>query len=374
MKKVLITVACMACFLFLGLVGDLTRAKASSAGADWEMTLKKAREEGVVAVFGGTTVAGLKKSVALFKKKFGIDIHITSGRGSSITPRVMQERKSGLFLHDVMISGHTTMFDPLKPSGAFDPVKPLLMLPEVVNQKLWYDGRFDWGDKEEQYLFNYALYPHHMVVVNTDLVKPGEITSYYDLIEPKWKDKIIINDPTVAGMGGSGFNSMVYNKLVELDLFRKLAAQKNIMTRDQGLQGTWLSKGKYPIALWPSLGRMARFIRAGAPVRPVDKMKEGTSAGSTGSALALFNRAPHPNAAKVFVNWFLSREGQSINQKVIRKQSRRIDIPPEGLQPFEQRIKGVKYFPKPDEKEGFVLEDTIKYRELAKELFVPLKK
>ena len=60
-------------------------------------------------------------------------------------------------------------------------------------------------------------------------------------------------------------------------------------------------------------------------MRPVVDMKEGTSAGSTGSALAVFNKAPHPNAAKVFINWFLSREGQALSQKAVRKQTRRVE-------------------------------------------------
>ena len=340
--------------------------------ADWEMTLKKARQEGEVAIIGGTSVAGLKNSTKLFKEKFGIDLIITTGRDASLAPKLIEERRTGLYLQDVMISGHTTMISTLKPAGFFDPLTPVLALPEVVDQKLWYEGRFDWAD-EGHYVFNYALYPHHFVVINTDLVKPGEIKSYYDLLNPKWKDRVIINDPTTSGMGNSGFISMVHNSLVDQNFFRQLASQKNMMTRDQDLQATWVARGKYPIALWPSLGVMARFIDAEAPVKPITDMKEGTSAGSTGSALCLFNKAPHPNAAKVFINWFLSREGQAINQKVIGKQTRRIDVSPEGLQPFETRIPGQKYFPKHDEREGFILKESKKYRQLAGQIFAPLK-
>ncbi|MDP2646013.1 MAG: extracellular solute-binding protein [Desulfobacterales bacterium] len=340
---------------------------------DWNTVLEKARQEGSVAVFGGTTVGGLKSSVKLFKEKFGIDLLLTTGRSSSTTPKLLQERRSGLYLQDVMISGQTSLIDPLKKMGVFDPVEPMLVLPEVVDQKLWYDGKFDWADREQRYIFNFALYPTHNVVVNTDLVKPGEIESYYDLLNPKWMDKIVINDPTVDGMGNSGFTAMAYHKMVDLDFFRKLAAQKNVMTRNQDLQVTWVAKGKYPIALWPSLGALSRFISAKAPVAPVVKVKEGTHAGSTGSALGFFNKAPHPNAAKVFINWFLSREGQDINERHVRKQTRRIDVPPEGLKEFEIRLPGVEYYPKVDEKEEFILTEAKKYDKLAKEIFAPLK-
>ncbi|MDP2646488.1 MAG: extracellular solute-binding protein [Desulfobacterales bacterium] len=337
---------------------------------DWNTVLEKARQEGSVAVFGGTTVSELKNSSKLFKEKFGIDILITTGRSSSIVPKLRQERKVGLYLQDVMLSGQTHMLDPLKQMGAFDPLKPLLVLPEVLNQTLWYDGEFNWADKEQRYIFNYALYPVHHIAVNTDMVNSEEIQSYYDLLNPKWKDKIVINDPTtVSGMSAGNFINMAYHKMVDLDFFRKLAAQKNVVTRNQDLQVTWVAKGKYPIALWPSLGTLSRFTKAGAPVKPLLQIKEGTHAGSMGSALGVFNRAPHPNAAKVFVNWFLSREGQDISQRAVRKQTRRIDVPPKGLQDFEIRLPGVKYFPKVDEKEEFILTEMRKYNNLAKEIF-----
>jgi len=134
---------------------------------DWETVLKKARQEKEVAVIGGTSVAALKSSIKLFKEKFGIDLLITTGRDASLAPKLQQERQNGLYLQDVMISGHTTMITALKPAGFFDPLPPLLVLPEVLDQKLWYEGRYDWADDGHQ-VFNYALYPHHLVVINTD--------------------------------------------------------------------------------------------------------------------------------------------------------------------------------------------------------------
>ena len=340
--------------------------------ADWEMTLRKAREEGEVAVCGVGVAAGLKDYAKLFKEKFGINLLITSGRTSEMAPKLLQERRNGLYLQDVMITGQNSMIETLKPAGAFDPLEPFLVLPEVTDQKLWYDGRFNWAD-EGHYIFNFALSPIHMVFINTNIVKPEEIRSYYDVLNPKWKDKILINDPTTAGVGNISFSAMLYNALVDEEFFRKLAAQKNIMTRDQDLQGNWLAQGKYPIALWLSSGAIAKYMEAGAFVKPIFDVKEGTVAGSAGSGLSVLNKAPHPNAAKVFVNWFLSREGQAIVQKSVRKQTRRIDVSTEGLNPIETRIPGVKYFPLPDEKEKFILTESKKYKKLAEQIFAPLK-
>jgi ABC-type Fe3+ transport system substrate-binding protein len=341
---------------------------------EWQEVLKAARQEGEVAVFGGSTVAGLKRSVNLFKKKFGINLHTVSGRSGPLAIRLMKERKAGLYTQDVHIAGQPPIISVFKPAGALDPLEPMLVLPEVVNMKLWHDERYDWVDTEGHYIFNFALYPYPMIAVNTDLVKPGEIKSYYDLLDPKWKGKIIISDPIIAGMSNSHFCTMLHHKLVDLDFFRQLAAQGHHMSRDQQLQLDWLSKGKYPIVLWPSLGRLVRFINAGAPVKPIEDIKEGTAAGSAGSALCLINKAPHPNAAKVFINWFLSKEGQTINQNAVAKQSRRVDVGTEGLSSFQMRRPGAKYFEAPSEHEEFILHEVDKYKALAKELFAPLLK
>ena len=85
-------------------------------------------------------------------------------------------------------------------------------------------------------------------------------------------------------------------------------------------------------------------------VIPADWMKEGgTLGGGSASNLALINRAPHPNAAKVFINWYLSRQGQMVWQNVMNKKeveasdSMRIDIPKEDVLPDGRRVEGKKY-------------------------------
>lgn len=69
--------------------------------------------------------------------------------------------------------------------------------------------------------------------------------------------------------------------------------------------------------------------------------------GSNGT-LALMNQAPHPNAAKVFINWLLSREGQTIFQKIMNApdlvmESMRVDIPKDPIPPEKRRATGVNY-------------------------------
>jgi ABC-type Fe3+ transport system substrate-binding protein len=113
----------------------------------------------------------------------------------------------------------------------------------------------------------------------------------------------------------------------------------------------WLAAGKVAVLLPMQSSGTAKAKTQGLPVEEFDThhFKEGVNISSAYGQLALLNRAPHPNAAKVFVNWFLSREGQTTLQKTMSapgdaKNSRRIDVPKEHIPAAESRRDGMKYF------------------------------
>ena len=91
----------------------------------------------------------------------------------------------------------------------------------------------------------------------------------------------------------------------------------------------WLATGKYPICMFCSNSRIHIAKRQGLPVDSFGLMKEGAGLIVSGGSISIVNRAPHPNAAKVFINWYLSREGQTAVQSAGggTANSRRIDIP-----------------------------------------------
>ncbi len=336
----------------------------------WDKTLKAARKEARVVVYGGSTVAGLKvHATKLFKEKFGLELEALSGRGSDVVAKILSERRADLFTVDVYISGPTSIYIDFKPKGALDPIEPALILPEVIDSKGWLDGKHYWGD-EDRMVYLWAASPESHVVINTTVVQPEEIKSYQDLLNPKWKGKIMINDPSLEGPGRRGFVDAIYHKFVEPDFFRQLVKYQDVVVlRDENLMNNWLVMGKYPILLWPNNGRLPEYIEAGAPIESVTQ-KEGISIRAGGAALSIMNRAPNPHAASVFTNWFLSREGQTLAQKVTNKQSRRVDISIEGLPDVRQP--GVKYFASPSDEEKFTLQEHPKYISLARDIFGPL--
>lgn len=341
---------------------------------EWEKVVRAARKEGTLNYYAGLAGASiLRERAGMFKEKFGFDLYITTGRTAEIQAKIEQERRNGLFIADLMTSGPNSGLK-FKNEGWLIPMKPVLILPEVVNQELWYGGKMEWVDIEEQYIPLFANYPSHTIFINTNLVKPGEIRSYYDLLDPKWKGKIIMDDPTMDGAAQTAFQGLLYNKAVDLDFFRQLVANSPMITRDKRLLMEWLARGKYSISWGGSTSRLSEFIHAGAPVMPVEEIKEGNLGGSGGSAIGIMNRGPNPNAAKIFANWYLSREGQDLIQRTVLKQSARIDISTEGIPSYLQRKPGVKYFPKPNESEEWILKYGDEYDRLAREVFAPLLK
>ncbi|HEY2988273.1 MAG TPA: hypothetical protein VGL11_11150, partial [Candidatus Binatia bacterium] len=117
-------------------------------------------------------------------------------------------------------------------------------------------------------------------------------------------------------------------------------------SRDQRQMTDWLAQGKFALCL----GCAASMARAqGLPIESLDTSgwKEGSAFGVRNGSLSLMNQAPHPNAAKVFINWFLSRKGQIALQKYGYPEnppnSRRIDIPKDDVPPDNRIMEGRKY-------------------------------
>lgn len=339
---------------------------------NWEKAIKAAQKERRVVVYASSVGQALKEAAPVFKKKYGFDIELVSATGAQITPKLLMERASGLFLVDVLIAGPGNVIGDFKPAGALEPMESMLVLPEVIDSKLWYEGKFPWADKDKLVVY-FFYYPLAEMGINTDMVKREEIKSLLDFLNPKWKGKITINDPTVgSGIGFTSFSSLLYHKVATVDFFRQLVNQEPLIMSDQRLQVDWLARGKYPLALWPRTINVAEYRAAGSPIDMIFA-REAVPLSVNGGGLALLNKAPHPEAAKVFLNWFLSKEGQLLMQTSAQQHSAREDISADGLDPMQKRHPGVKYFKQANTIEEWYLEKD-KYSLMAKELFGQLRK
>jgi iron(III) transport system substrate-binding protein len=337
------TAILVAISVFLGAAASA--ADKSAWQKEWEKTLAAAQAEGTVVV-GGPAPSAYREGLGVFQKVFpGIKMEFAPGSGRDFAPRILAERRAGKFLWDVHIGGAGTPNRMLKPEGVFDPLMPALILPEVLDDNLWSGGFADgWMDREERFIYAFSGRVTPQVYVNWDIVSSRELTKVEDLLDPKWRGKISWNEPRAQGSGAAVAGYWLY--LFGEDFLKKLLKQDIAPVRDLRQQGEWAVRAKYPIAIGMDDTYLKIFQEKGIGlnVKPFafDTRGGGGRIGPGFGTIMLINRAPHPSAAKVFVNWVLSREGQTAYVKASQINGRRLDVsegPPE-----TQPKKGVVYF------------------------------
>ena len=313
---------------------------------EWEKTLGAAKKEGKVAIY----ISGYEEVLPDFQKEYPeIIVTAVSGRGSQIGQRLIAERRGEKFLADVVSSGGVTTYQQLHVAKVFDPIKPALLLPEITDTSKWYQGMHHYADPEKQYIFSYVgSATYGSVSYNTKLIDAKDFKSYWDLLNSKWKGKIISRDIRVPGPGSGNARLFYYLPDVGPSFIRKLYGEMDVTLFRDYRQGTdWLAVGKAAICFFCEVDVSKQ---QGLPVDTFGPgvFKEGAGLVQQFGTLALVNRAPHPNAAKVFINWLLSRKGQMALQKNMLNtenpaDSLRIDIPKDDVPYFNRRLDGIKY-------------------------------
>jgi iron(III) transport system substrate-binding protein len=323
----------------------------ANLNAEWQRAVSAAKKEGRVGVFLYQR-DNIETAVKAFESKFP-EIHVTaaSTAAAETGPRLMAERRAGKFLWDVCICGPTTPLSVLYPAKALDPIKPALMLPEVVDEGQWWEGRHHYMDPEGSFIFGFVgSTDMPNVFYNKTQVDPKEFKSYWDMLNAKWRGKIVSLDPRQPGRQRVG-GRLLFNipELGEKFLTRLFTEMDVTLSRDERQAMDWLAVGKFAVCLF--CGNIEATRAQGLPIDEFDVLRwretPGISSGSNGS-IALMNQAPHPNAARVFINWLLSREGQASFQKIMNSknvlvESMRVDIPKDPVPAAKRRVPGVKY-------------------------------
>ncbi|MGE5220016.1 MAG: ABC transporter substrate-binding protein [Chloroflexota bacterium] len=312
------------CFsLIIGLTSTAL-AESPEWRTEWRNTVNAAQKEGKVVV---SVPASAELRQALeegFKKQFpGIVQELFPARGSSNINRILEEDKGGIHYFDVHIGGTGSIITGLLPAGLLEPLPSWMILPDVRKPKYWWGGHI-WADKAQQYIYLYLAYLTETLWYNTGKLRAEEIKSYDDLLEPKLKGKIEILDPRTAGSGQSTWSFLW--KIKGEDFLRKLVRQDLIIGRNQRQLAESLANGKAALSMGLSYYSFSPFLKAGLPIKPLPTPEEGTYASSGSGTVVALRHAPHPNAAKVFVNWLLSREGQEIFSRAMGQPTRRLDV------------------------------------------------
>ena len=324
----------------------VSQCLAQGTSQAWDELIAAAKREGAVVVIGPAHPEVRQALPVAFKKQFGINVEYLGGPGGIAAARLRAERSAGIYSTDVTLGAIQTLATVFYQERMLDPIKPLLILPEVLDSSKWKRGELWFPDPEHKYVLRLFNSVEETFSVNTRFVKPEDMSNVRDLLlNPKFRGKIAVHDPTVTGTG-SALAALFYVQFGE-DFVKKLYVdQQPAISRDERQLTDWLLRGTYPIVFGADDAEVDKMSKEGMPVKAIYSMP-GLSpqlAGGNG-LLAVFNNAPHPNAAKLFVNWIASKEGLETYSRAVKWSPTRNDIdelsylPPETIS-----HPGVDYF------------------------------
>ena len=311
---------------------------AVEAQTEWEKTLAAAKKEGTLVVGIPASVELRRAIEARFPEKFGIPIELFPSRGPENATRIINEYNAGVRYFDILVAGGATPLTMVS-AGAADDFQSYMILPEVKDSKQWWGGHI-WEDNvsTKRHIYAFQCYTSETFWYNTGQVALQEIRSYDDLLNPKWKGRIGFLDPRNPG---SGQNSWTFLWKVKGEEFlKKLAQQDLLVTQNQRQLAEGLAKGKLAFTIGLSHYSFEAFMKAGLPVNPIPRIKEGGQANNGSGVITVVKNPPHPDAAKIFVTWLLGKEGQELYGRAMIQGTRRLDVATKWLK--ESGIEGCK--------------------------------
>lgn len=321
------------------------RAAAQGWKAEWARTVAAAEKEGTVVLNTQPNKrmrAYVQKAWAKAYPKIKLSMSVVPGR--QFIARIKTERKAGRYLWDAAFSGAPGGFV-LSKVGIVDPFLPVLIDPVIKDPKTWGGWDNAFFDKEKKYVFSVAAFlkaPFY----NAQKIPPGKVKrlGMKTLLDPAYKGKIYWHDPAVRGSGRS-FAFVLRSRLGDDGLRKLIVDQKVHFVPKQHEITDALARGKAWIGIGPIVTSLLEpYVKAGLKldIRPFGNAPEVNEMSTGGSTVYVYNRRPHPNATKVFMNWLLSKKTMYEMGKAMRMDSRRQDVQPIS-RPERTPIKGAKY-------------------------------
>jgi ABC-type Fe3+ transport system substrate-binding protein len=274
--------------------------------------------------------------IAAFQKAYpDVKIQYDGDRPSTFTPKMLTEQKNGVYNWDVWWDATSTMNTVALPAGAMQDIAPYLLLPEVKDGKNWRGGKVLYSSDKTPYVFIYSLNAPGGPYVNRDvlpkdLFPAGQPLNLDQLLDPRLKGKILFRTPSTPE-GGALFLTGVL-KAKGPDFVRKLLVdQQPIFEENAQLISQQLIQGKAPIEIGGDQPTITDCQVQGG-CKNLQEVPQTSYALSNG--VAVFKNAPHPDAAKVFVNWILSKAGQQafvdsyVKNQATGANSDRVDVEP----------------------------------------------
>jgi iron(III) transport system substrate-binding protein len=320
--------------------------QAAVAGAEWDAIVAAAKREGRLAILGpvGTELReGLLDGFARAYPEIRVDF--SGARGAEVTPKLLAELSAGQYLTDLVIAGTTTIVGDLMPANVVVPIRPYLTGPEARNEARWRGGQFDFGDDAEQYNLVFANRLQTPFMYNPNQVDVREFRSWKDMLNPRWKGKIVMLDPRRPGGGLDRATYWYTTEGLGKPFLQAFFAHDVLLLNDDRQILDFVARGQYALGVGPS-GVVAYEMRQkGLPLElsAGEALQEGTYLTASNASIGVVVNHPHPNAVKVFLNHLLSQQTQTEYSKATGLTSLRTDVPRDHLLDAITPKDGVSY-------------------------------
>jgi iron(III) transport system substrate-binding protein len=332
--------------LFL-LAGSGSAALAQdSSDAEWSKLVAAAKQEGEIVIITPPSATHRDFLAREWPKAFP-DIKLSQ---TSVVPgqqftRLSVERSAGKYLWDLVFTGSDNAFQ-LRDANMLDPVRDEFVFPDIKKAETWGNWDDAFADTAQTYVFTSRIFLK-MPFYNAKLLSPDKVKAEGTKIflDPALKQKVIWDDPQYGGSGRTFAPVML--RLLGEDGLRQFVSTQVVFTSQMSDLVDRMARGQYIMSLGPVLtGLLDRYRTAGVPldIRPLGNTPElGAYANTGASNIVVMKNRPHPNAARVFLNWYLSKPVEAALAKEMGEDTRRTDVPQQ-VEPAQQRLPGVKYY------------------------------
>jgi iron(III) transport system substrate-binding protein len=270
----------------------------------------KAKAEGKVLLYSSLSTGDTRELQKIFEKKYpGVDLEIYRTGGPKILQKIMAEHRTGNDIADVVMTKGDVIYILLQEK---------LLAQFNSPERNAYDEQFKdpqghWTD----------VYPTvHSIAYNTTMVAKSDIPRHYkDLLKPKWKRKIGLNTNNFMFLYAM---MNLYGKEGGMDYLNKLAAQEPQVRTGGTLTATLVSAGEFPLAVSINANNVENVKQKGGPV---DWARVEEPLYADLHPVSVMEHASHPNAARLFVQFVISKEGQTVIRNLGRIPARK-DVEP----------------------------------------------
>lgn len=279
-------------FAILAMSGVFALASSATVWAQ-APNVDAAKKEGKVIVYGAQVPQAMKPLHAAFEKKYGVQVEYWRGSSTKVSERALTEWRAGKPGFDV-VEGNRGVQLIMRDEGLFQKFVPPSAdkMPAKFKEK---DGM----------ITPWRVLPIS-ILYNTNMVKPAELPKTFDdLLQPKWKGKLTMPDPTRHTTTAQFLWNLKEIKGDKwLDLVKGLAGQKPLLVESLAPVTTTIIKGEAPVGI--TYIKYVKQYKGPVGYVLMDKYL------SDPNYMSVSAKPMHPNAAKLYVEFVVSPEGQKL--------------------------------------------------------------